>query len=140
MQPDQKKSQEIRKDSEREGESCISIVCHCTQVHQPVLYSHYDSCSLNQRAAWLAGGPVYGNALVAAVKLRPNEWRTPCMVWDSYNLPMFRGLLGQTLPSSLYAISCAMPLLATLPRTYRYLCTHLCSLKELQDGVICLAS
>ena len=51
------------------------------QVHQPVMYSQHDSTVLNQRATLLSGRPVHGAALLSSVKMRPNEWRTPCMQW-----------------------------------------------------------
>lgn len=90
------------------------------QMHQPVMYSPYGSTLLNQRASLLAGKVVHGDALLSFTKIRPNEWRTPCMKWEPFTLAMYRAWLGSALPTAHYASTCSMPLLAALPPAYRY--------------------
>ena len=90
------------------------------QVRQPVMYSGpVGSQSLNQRASWLMGRQVHGDALVSYCRLRPCEWRTPSVKWASFPLPLFWAWAGAGMPGPEYAHKCNMPLIANLPHTYR---------------------
>ena len=94
--------------------------CSQLQVRQPVMYSGpVGSRSLNQRASWLMGRQVHGDALVSYCRLRPCEWRTPSVKWASFPLPLFWAWAGAGMPGPEYAHKCNMPLIATLPHTYR---------------------
>lgn len=44
---------------------------------------------INLRASWLARKVVRGDALLSRIRVRPNEWRHPCMRWGSFGLKQY---------------------------------------------------
>ena len=73
---------------------------------------------LNLRASWLAGRPARGDALLAAVRLRPNEWGTPAVKYGLFALADYAPWAAATLPVGAHGARIGMPLLACLPQAY----------------------
>ena len=73
---------------------------------------------LNLRASWLAGRPVRGDAVLSAVRLRPNEWGTPAVKYGSFSTTEYALWAAATLPAGQHGARVGMPLLACLPQLY----------------------
>ena len=88
---------------------------HSTQNPSVILK---ESLPLNLRASWLAGRPARGDALLAAVRLRPNEWGTPAVKYAGFSLAEYAPWAAATLPAGAHGARIGMPLLACLPQAY----------------------
>jgi len=78
--------------------------------------------ALNARASWLARRPVHGDALLSAVRLRPNEWGTPVVKYGAFALRDYAPWAAAGLPASEHGGRVGMPLLACLP--LRFTCAR----------------
>ena len=72
-------------------------------INPPAMYTSTtqstDPTALNARASWLAGRPVFGNALLTYTKIRHCAWLVPAVVFSSdFTLELFWEWVHGLLP------------------------------------------
>ena len=72
-------------------------------INPPAMYTSTtqstDPTALNARASWLAGRPVFGNALLTYTKIRHCAWLVPAVVFSSdFTLDLFWEWVHGLLP------------------------------------------
>ena len=68
---------------------CCAALQHLPSCSTCVVCSQGVEQPINARASWLARKVVRGDALLTKIRVRPNEWRQPCMRWGSFDLSLY---------------------------------------------------
>lgn len=94
-------------------------------INPPAMYTSTtqstDPTALNARASWLAGRPVFGNALLTYTKIRHCAWLVPAVVFSSdFTLELFWEWVHGLLPEVEHVNRGMNALVTRLPTVFRH--------------------